>query len=166
MTTFTKDITIEASKREIWSIVSDLGDIFKFNAGVCKSYYTSKYKHGVGASRICELQPAGKVEEVVTKWIEGKSFTLRIDPIEKTPPVKDFYASLSLEEISDSKTRVKCTIEYKTKLGFVGKLLNGLIIQSQMEKAIDALLNGLKLHTEKGVEILDGKTLNNLLKAA
>jgi hypothetical protein len=75
MTKFTKEIIIESSQQKTWAIIADLGDIYKYNPSVSKSYYTSDKKHGVGASRICELLPAGKVEEVITKWVSGKSTT-------------------------------------------------------------------------------------------
>lgn len=166
MTTFKKQIMINAPKQKVWNIVSDLGSIYKFNPGVSKSYYATDQIEGIGAARICELQPAGKILETVKNWNEGSGFLLQIEPIEKAPPVKDFSGLFELEGLNHHSTQISVTINYGMKLGVIGILLNKLIIQSKMEEGIEALLEGLKLHTEKGLEIKDMKSLQNILKTA
>ena len=166
MTTFKKQITVDASKQKVWEIVSNLRDIYKFHPGVSKSYYTTDNTEGVGAARICELQPAGKILETVKNWEDGSGFLLQIDPIEKAPPVKEFSGHFQLEEVNTHTTQVSLTIKYEMKLGLIGDFLNKLIIRSKMEEGIDALLTGLKVHTENGLEIRDNKTLQNILTAA
>ncbi|MCZ6899392.1 MAG: SRPBCC family protein [Bacteroidetes bacterium] len=166
MTTFKKQITINASKQKVWDIVSNLGDIYKFHPGVSKSYYTTEEVEGVGAARICELLPAGKILETVKNWEEGSGFLLQIDPIEKAPPVKNFSGHFELEEINHHTTAVSLTIRYGMKLGIAGNILNKLVIQSKMEDGIEDLLTGLKVHTERGLEIKDTNSLQNILKVA
>ncbi len=166
MTTFKKHITINIPKQKLWEIVSDLGNIYKYNPGVRKSYYTTDNTEGIGAARICELQPTGKILETVNDWNEGVGFLLHIDTIEKAPPVKDFTGLFELTELDTNRTRVFVTINYEMKLGAIGTLLNKLIIKSKMENGIEDLLEGLKVYSETGIEILDSKTLQNILKAA
>ena len=160
MTSFTKQINIEATKENVWATVSNLGDVYKFHPGVTKSYYTSDNKEGVGATRVCELRPMCKVEEIASKWVDGESFVLDIIPIEKAPPVKNFTASLSLEIKGPKLTAVVINIKYGMKLGVFGNILNALVVKSQMEKAIDGLLLGMKIHIEEGIEIVDSKSLH------
>ena len=50
------------------------------------------------------------------------------------------------------------------KLGIAGNILNKLVIQSKMEDGIKDLLTGLKVYIEKGFEIKDTKSLQNILK--
>ena len=166
MTRFTKQIKIHASKQEVWKSLSNLGDIYKFNPNVTKSYYTSDQRSDIGASRICELGANGSVSEVATEWNEGESFTLRIDPIEKAPPLKDIYAFIDIADSDPGYVLVNCGMSYEPKLGIIGKILNSLVIKSKMQEAIVALLEGLKLHLEKGVEISDTIELQKYLKAA
>jgi len=166
MTTFKKQITINASKQKVWDIVSNLGDIYKFHPGVSKSYYTTEEAEGVGAARICELLPAGKILETVKNWEEGSGFLLQIDPIEKAPPVKNFCGHFELEEINHHSTKVSLTIRYRMKLGIAGNILNKLVIRSKMEDGIEDLLTGLRVYTEKGLEIKDTISLQNILKVA
>ena len=166
MKTFKKQITINASKKKVWDIVSNLGDIYKFHPGVSKSYYTTDSLEGIGAARICELQPAGKILETVKSWNKGNGFLLEIDGLEKAPPVKNFTGQFELDQVDLQTTRVSLAIHYDMKLGTIGILMNKLIIQSKMEEGIDALLSGLKVHMEKGVEIKDSKSLQSILQAA
>jgi hypothetical protein len=90
MTTITNSIRIQAPMSQVWSTISDLGGVFQFHPGVHKSYYTTDQKEGIGASRICELLPMGKVEETALAWEDGRSFSLSVIPLEKAPPFKDW----------------------------------------------------------------------------
>lgn len=166
MTTFSKHILVNAPSKQVWEVMANLGDIYKFNPNVSKSYYNTTQKQGIGAARICELRPAGKVEEVATQWDEGKGFTLKINPIEKAPPLKNFYASLSLVSAGAGGTQVTVTMKYETKLGVVGQVLNALMIKAQMQRAIEQLLEGLKLNVEQGIEVKDTHSLKTMLEAA
>ncbi|OUR99326.1 hypothetical protein A9Q86_12175 [Flavobacteriales bacterium 33_180_T64] len=166
MTTFKKQITIDSPKQKLWTLVSDLGSIYKFNPRVTKSYYTTTNTKGIDAARICELYPSGKILETVKNWNEGNGFLLQIDPIEKAPPVKNFSGLFELNEINTNSTQISITIDYEMKLGAIGLLLNNLIIRPKMEEGIKDLLEGLKIHSETGAEIKDIKTLHNILDAA
>ena len=68
MTHFKKQIQIQASKENAWKALANLGDVHKFHPGVSKSYHTSDRISGIGATRICELYPMGKVEEIATSF--------------------------------------------------------------------------------------------------
>lgn len=166
MTTFSKQLNVQASQQKVWETMANLGDIYQFNPNVSKSYYNSDQKKGVGASRICELRPSGIVEETATEWKEGESFTLKITPIEKAPPLKNFYAGLSLLSKGKDQTQVSISMTYDTKMGIVGQLLDSLMIKAQMQKAIEQLLSGLKLNVEQGIEVADPAVLKTLLEAA
>jgi ribosome-associated toxin RatA of RatAB toxin-antitoxin module len=166
MTTFKKKIKIDSSIEDIWKVVSNLGDIYKFNPGVSKSYYSTEQTEGVGAARICELYPIGKILETATDWEDGKSFLLKIDTIEKAPPVKNFTGKFELNAIGRNQTEVSLTLNYDMKLGFIGQLLNKLILKSKMESGIEDLLKGLKVHLEQGVFVGDLNSLKEILTAA
>ncbi len=165
MTSLQNQITIKASKIEVWNIISNLGSVHKFNPGVSNSYYTSDAKSGVGASRICEFYPSGKISETATNWSEGNSISFKVLPIEKAPPLKNFKVNIELRQ-KDSGTLVLIDLSYDTKLGWVGKMMNGIIIKKQLEKSIEELLKGLKLHVETGIDVIDiNVLLNNQIAA-
>ncbi len=166
MSTFRKEIEIDALHHTVWNVVANLGDIYRFNPNVSNSYYCTNKHTDIGAARICELLPAGKVEETVVDWQEGKEFTLKVEPIEKAPPIKNFLAKLELTEISPLRVKVSIQIAYGMKMGALGQIMNKLIIQSKLEQSVDDMLKGLKLFIEKGMEIKDNKELSRLLQVA
>lgn len=166
MATFKKQKIINATKKNVWEVLSNYGAVSKFNPSVSKSYISSVQDQGVGATRVCELLPVGKVSETITQWNEGNGFLIQVKPIEKLPPIENFTGFFEIEKLSVNTSRVSVTINYKIKLGVTGKILNKILIQPKLEASIVDLLIGLKLHLEKGVHIIDAKSLNKLLKTA
>lgn len=166
MTTFKKQKIINATKEELWEALSNYGDIYKFNPSVSKSYITSVQNKGVGATRVCELLPVGKVSETVTEWDEGNAFLIQVTPKEKLPPIESFTGYFKIEKLNVNTSRVSVTINYKMKLGVTGKILNKVLIQPKLEKSISDLLSGLKTYIEKDLLITDAKFLQAILKHA
>ncbi len=164
MTTFKRHIEISASKSSIWSILSDFDAVQKYHPGISRSYYNTDQTMGKGAERVCVLIPSGKILESVKQWEEGSGYILQVEPLEKAPPVKDFLADFQLHDLSTNTTKVSITIKYDMKLGAIGTLLNKLVIQSKIEKDIEFLLQGLKIHSETGIEILDREDLKMKLQ--
>ena len=165
MATFKKQKIVNATQEEVWSTLSNYGDIYKFNPGVKKSYITSDKNQGIGATRICELLPVGKVSETIKEWDENHGFLLKVAPLEKLPPIEKFTTHFKIEKLSVNTSRVSVTVNYSMKLGVTGKILNKILIQPKLEGSIEDLLSGLKAHIEKDVLITDTKSLKDILKS-
>jgi ribosome-associated toxin RatA of RatAB toxin-antitoxin module len=149
MTKFTKTIQVNSEKVKVWDILSNLGDVYKFNPNVSSSHYSTEKKEGIGAARVCELIPSGKILETVVYWEDGKGFSLDIEPIEKAPPIKDFKGHFQIESLGANHTEVSATMDYKMKFGPLGYLMDLMMVKSKMEDNIDKLLNGLKAFAEQ-----------------
>ena len=152
MTSVTSEIRINAPKEKVWNIIADLGAVQNFHPGVRQSYYSSENKNGLGASRVCELLPAGKIEERATEWKEGEGFVLEVEPIEKAPPFKKAFGRMVLKEDGD-QTLVTLTFEYTLKFGPVGSLMDAFMVRPQFKKIVPNVLAGLKHFTDTGEEI-------------
>ena len=166
MATFKKQKIVSATQEEVWSVLSNYGDIYKFSPGVKKSYITSDKNQGIGATRICELLPIGKVSETIKEWDENHGFLLKVDPIEKLPPVEKFTTHFGIEKLSVNTSRVSVTVNYSMKLGVTGKILNKILIQPKLEKSIEDLLRGLKVYLENDIQVTNLRSLNKLSKSA
>lgn len=149
MATFKKQKIIGATKQEVWKVLSCFGTVYKFHPGVRKSYIISVNKEGIGATRICELLPIGKVSETVKEWRAGDGFSIEVTPIEKLLPTKNLTSHFSIEKLSVNTSRVIVYTNYKLKLGVTGNILNKILIQPKLEKSMDELLRGLKTYVEK-----------------
>ena len=154
MTSISGTVRIHASKDEVWKILADLGGIQNFHPGVRKSYYTTDVKEGLGAARVCELLPVGKVEEHVIDWKDGEELTLDVVPLEKAPPLRDARGRIQLEADGE-ETVVTMTVSYRLGFGPIGMLMDALFVRRQVKKVVPAVLRGLKRHAETG-EVLRG----------
>lgn len=153
MTTIERTIIIDAAQQAVWDKLADLGSIQDFNPGVKKSFYNTDMTTGEGAGRICEFHGAGIVNEKAVQWDDGKSFTLRIVPVEKIPFFKQGNAQFILTRLADNRTKVYVKFDYKVGAGPIGALMNNIAMKSQFAKGFDGILKGLKKHLEEGTLI-------------
>lgn len=159
MTTITKKLEINAPQEKVWEVISNLGAVQDYNPTVKKSYYNTEIKSEIGAGRICEFSPMGKVIEKAVEWNHGKSYKLQIKPIEKLPFFKEGEALFTLNSISPDKTTVEVIFDYKNSGGLLGKAMNSLMLKNNFNQGFEGILKGLKKHIEEGETILSSKSL-------
>ncbi len=147
MTRITSEVLINAPKNEVWDIIADLGAIENFHPGVTKSYYTSKVKNGVGASRHCDLLPAGSIEETATEWHEGEGYVLEVRGGEGLPPFKKAHIRLALKR-DGHQTVATLSFEYTLKHGPIGKFLDVWKVRPMFRTVVPRVLAGLKQYSE------------------
>ena len=154
MGNFSANIKINASKEQVWEVLSDLGSIYKWNPGVSHSYSTSDGGGGEGATRHCDIQTPlkGYLEERAFDWREGEGF--KIDIYDTNFPWKRNVLAFSLRAES-GETVVEVSPEYQLKFGVLGALIDRLAFNRQFRKGMKGLLEGLKYHVETGEEVTD-----------
>ncbi len=145
MASFTKSITIQASRTEVWTVLSDIGIIAQWNPSVVKSRTTSTEEVGLGASRRCELGGKNYLDEDVVEWEPEKTLTMRI--IATNLPFKRADIRFSLEE-RGRDTVVLVSPDYELKFGVLGHILDLCIVRRQYQKGMKDLLLGLKQFVE------------------
>lgn len=160
MTKITREVWIDASKEQVWEVLADFGNIYKFNPTVPKSYSTSEQTTGLGATRHCDFGGSGSsVEERIVEWQEGESMTIDIYDSVKTPPFKQSGAVISIKE-QDDGTLVSGSLVYELKFGPIGGLMDKMMVRSQFESAWSGVLAGLKSYVETGKEVESFKDVN------
>lgn len=149
-------IHIDAPKKDVWPALADFGQVANFNPNVKESHLTAEQPNGRGATRHCALTVAGaSIEERIVDWHDGESYSVEIYESKRVPVVTDMIGALSVDE-DGSGTRVTMSIEYGTKYGPLGSLLDRVAIQAQNTKAIRLVLAGLKHYIETGEEVVSG----------
>src|SRR5262245_41137520 len=78
MTTIHHRIRAACSAERFWAVLSDLEAVQHYNPTVVSAAIKGGRRTGLGAERICELRPKGRVLERVTHWEEGKAVGLEI----------------------------------------------------------------------------------------
>lgn len=150
ITRISSSLIIESSIESIWNILKRFGEIEKFHPLIKRSYSMTEQKSGIGAKRHCVLLPMGEMDEVITEWIEGKSFTAEVYAGKMLPPCHFMRGEIRLEP-EGNRSRVTFTFTYQLKYGFVGKLMDRLLIRPQFRKGPPRYVEGLKKYMEQVV---------------
>ena len=155
MGSFKAQIKIDATKEEVWEVLADLGNIYRWNPGVTFSYSTSEEGQGEGATRHCDIQLGpikGYLEERAFDWREGAGYKIAF--YDTNFPNKDTVVDFSVRADGDG-TVVEVSPGYKLKFGLLGKLMDRLFFERQFRKRMTGLLGGLKYHVETGEVVTD-----------
>jgi hypothetical protein len=148
MTTIQHEISAKCPPSTVWRLLSDLEAVQHYNPGVERAAIHGDKPVGVGAMRVCELRPKGRVLERVTHWEEGRALGLEVS--ESDWPIHFMRWVTRLTPTSDG-TRITQSLEYKVKFGPLGWLLDNLVMKHKLKSTLDAVFASLVSHAEKSV---------------
>ena len=147
MATIQNAIIVNASIEKLWSILTDLELLDKYDPTVKKSTLVSTEKTGLGAKRkVLMLDGKNWFDEKVTVFKPNEALTYLLTGC--SFPIKELKHSYSFEKIGN-QTKVKQVMEYTVKFGLLGKLLDSLMIRKQSDSGIRKFFGGLKTYAEK-----------------
>jgi ligand-binding SRPBCC domain-containing protein len=150
MGTFQVDTVINAPVAAVWNrLAGDIGTIAEWNPGVKESYVLAGAESsGLGAQRYCGLGGNNFLKEDVVAFQEEQAITFRIT--ETNMPFARADIRFTLSPVAESNTATKVTVspDYKLKYGFVGELVDALMVKSTYRKGMAGLLAGLKEDVE------------------
>ena len=156
MKTIRSTIHIDAPTDKVWEVISDFGNIYRWNRTISASHLTSTDGHGVGTTRHCDMTiPGASVEERIVDWQEGSSYTVEIYEAKRFPFVTDMTAIVGVEP-SESGSEASFQFSYDTTGGPIGKLFDRFVIGPQNNKAAALFVAALKHHVETGEEVSKG----------
>ena len=146
MATIHNEITVNASVEKVWSILTDLELLEKYDPTVKKSTLISTEKTGIGAKRKVDmLDGKNWFDEKITVFKPNEALTYQLT--ECSFPIKELRHSYNFERIG-TQTKVKQVMEYTVKFGLLGKLLDSMMIRKQSDGGIKKFFKGLKTYTE------------------
>jgi len=148
MTSIEGDVWIDASRETVWRRLSDLGGIHQFHPGLSGSHLLGEQPEGIGARRRCELKGGGHLDEEVVEWTDQESLALSITGGKGLPPFVRAGGRFTLRDGKDGGTVVGLTLEYQLRFGWVGGLMDRLLVRREFERTVPAILQGLKRRTE------------------
>jgi ribosome-associated toxin RatA of RatAB toxin-antitoxin module len=146
MTTLHNEITINAPIEKIWEALSSIENLDKFDPTVKKSTPITQEKNGIGAKRKVDmLDGKNWFEEKVTVFKTNEALAYQLTDC--SFPINGLMHSYSFEKIGN-QTKVKQVMEYTVKFGFLGKILDSLMIRKQTSSGIIKFFKGLKEYAE------------------
>jgi uncharacterized protein YndB with AHSA1/START domain len=133
--------TINASRSDVWAVLADYPNIMDWNSGIKLSRSTSEAQQGVGATRHCDLKPAGGLEETIREWEPESRLVISIDEATKIP-IKSGLATFTLGDANGS-TPFTLGYEYKTKGGPLAGLV-GTMMKGALKKGFTGFIDDLE----------------------
>jgi hypothetical protein len=146
-----RSIRIHAPAEVVWREIADFGSVAAWAPAVEEAHCTSEVESGVGARRQLVTSTGDVVEEVITEWADGQSFTF-VTPGGMARVVASLQETWSVAPDSVGSV-VRVLIEYDTRSGPVGAAVDRLLIRRTLEKMLTQNLAGLKHRVETGESV-------------
>jgi hypothetical protein len=125
--------------------MADFGSAASWAPGMRRSSLKGDTKTGVGTYRVMRHAWGFRIEEIVTQWEDccGYSFKLVKAPF----PMRDVCETWVLSG-DHSQAQLTITVSYNMRLGFVGKLLDAVLVHFVVAREMHQGIWGLKRHVE------------------
>jgi hypothetical protein len=148
MTVIRHDVEAPCSPDRVWSLLADLEAVERYNPGVRAARIRGTKRTGVGATRVCELRPKGRVVERVTHWEDGRALGLEV--AESDWPIHFMRWVTRVEATRGGATRITQELEYRVKFGPMGWLLDRLAMERKLRTTLDGIFASLVEHASRG----------------
>lgn len=139
--------TINAPASAIWALLGEgFPNISQWTDQVKKSASTSAKPNGVGASRHCDLAPAGSLDETIVEWVPEERLVIDVKNI-KLMPIKRSTTTFTLRKIDDETTEVTMAPAAEAKGGPLAPIV-ARRLEKGLPKAAAGLLEDLRIASE------------------
>jgi ribosome-associated toxin RatA of RatAB toxin-antitoxin module len=146
MTILQNEIIINAPVEKIWQALSNIEELDKYDPTVKNSIALTQEKSGIGAKRkVNMLDGKNWFEEKVTVFQPGEALTYELTAC--SFPIHKLKHSYSFEK-TGTQIKVKQVMEYQVKFGFLGRMMDALMIRKQSDSGIKKFFSGLKKYAE------------------
>jgi len=100
-----KTIAIDAPAADVWAKVKDFNALNTWHPAVARTEILAGENNKAGATRLLTLNDGGTIEEDLLAWDET-TMTYSYNIIQSVLPVSDYEATLTVEPITDTSTKV------------------------------------------------------------
>ena len=126
-----------------WEVLADFKNIHAYAPGIKASPLLSEEENGVGACRRCDFSMGGMaMTETITEWVEGKGYTIELSEF----PMPFHRATLTfvVTPLDDQRCTVKTVLNYDMKYGFLGSIMNVVMVRPMMGIQFKKLIRGIE----------------------
>jgi hypothetical protein len=140
MTIITHHLEAACPPERLWSVLSALTAVERYNPAVAAARIVGASSSGVGAMRECDLLPKGRVTEKVIVWEELRA--LGIEVAKSDWPITHMRWVTRVAPRGAGST-VDQRLEYGMKYGLAGRLLDALVMRRMIARSVGRALAGL-----------------------
>ena len=141
-------VTANAPKEAVWKVLADFPNIAKYTDTVKASVSTSEQDFAVGASRRCDLAPAGSAEEEIVEIVPGDRLVIQVKG--SGGPIKQSRTTFSLTEVNANATQLTMDAEIQPKGGIFAGIISK-ILERRLPKRAHVVISDLAASAEKSV---------------
>ena len=145
MTTIHHQIEAACPPERVWAVLADLEAVQHYNPTVRTAAVRGTRRTGVGAERVCDLHPGGRVVERVTHWEDGRAVGLEV--AESGWPIRYMHWVTRIEP-KGAGARITQRLEYAPKYGPLGWLLDKLVMKRKLTATLDDVFARLAKRAE------------------
>ena len=127
-------------------MLADFPNIANYTDTVKASVSTSEQVFAVGASRRCDLAPAGTAQEEIVEIVPTDRLVIQVKG--SGGPIKQSQTTFSLAEIDANATRLTMSAEIQPKGGIFAGII-GKIIERRLLKRAHIVVRDLATSAEK-----------------
>lgn len=151
MTDVSAEAVLAMSRTEAWSRLRDFTLAQYYVPGVTGLEITTAQREGAGASRRVFCKGRKPIDETVTRWEDGRGFTVRLHHGDKpNAPFKHAEFTYWLDDTAEGRARIRTTMSYEPSFGILGRVLDRLLLRRAVSSTVQAIVGGLKQFYETG----------------
>lgn len=137
-------------REQAWQILQDFACAHNYVPGIVRTEITTAVKNGVGASRKVYDRRGQAMDETITEWHEGEGFRIRLHKGARDAPFRNSYFVYRLADGPDNSTELTTIMGYTPPFGWLGKLLDALLLRRIIGAVIRDVAISMKYFYEHG----------------
>jgi hypothetical protein len=145
VTTIHHAIEAACPPESVWAVLADLEAVQHYNPAVRTAAVRGARRTGIGAERVCDLLPKGRVVERVTHWEDGRAVGLEV--AQSDWPIR-FMHWVTRIEPKDGGSLITQQLEYALKFGPLGWLIDKLVMKRKLTATLDDVFGRLARRSE------------------
>ena len=142
-----ESVEINAPGNLVWEALRDFGDVAAWAPYMRISHLVGKQESGPGTRRAMQHEFGFRFEEEVTAWLEGEGYDF--DVFRAPWPLTGVKESWRMEATGPGTVRVTTRVEYETRLGLLGTLLDAALVSFVVRREMRSGVRGLKAYVER-----------------
>ena len=154
MTTIHHQIEAACPPESVWAVLSDLEAVQHYNPTVRSAAVAGDRRSGVGAERVCELLPKGRVVERVHHWEDGRAVGLEVT--ESDWPIR-YMRWVTRVGAKGERSLITQRLDYAVKFGPLGWLLDVLLMKRKLTATLDDVFARLAKRAESPTPSAGGR---------
>jgi uncharacterized protein YndB with AHSA1/START domain len=146
MATLHDEMTIHASPEALWRILTGLELLAAYDPTVKTATLLSTQETGLGAARRVTMRDGKNwFEEKIVVFEPNQALAYQLTDC--SFPIQGLRHSYTFEQIGN-QTKVRQVMAYTVKFGWLGRLLDRLMIRKQTDSGVKKFFAGLKEYAE------------------